>query len=260
MQNKIQETIRLLNIGLRESRKPVIAWSGGKDSTVLLFIARQIMPDIDILHFKTPFMPERYKHHHNVIENSNGNVYSWPPTSVGIRVAQAGIEMVETYGVNDGWIKVFKHIQPPVNGKKFACAKDWLSIPKVVAYSDFDCVFVGHKSSDVDPLGGQVPLMATSRRIGKNVKVWYPLHHWDDSDISNFIKSENIQYDTNRYDSSIKNLDDVSGNSDITRTCMLCVDQSQPIAVMCPKHKIMVENISSTVNYEYIKEPFCNLE
>lgn len=46
---KIRYAVRLIEIGLELAERAIVAWSGGKDSGVLLHLIQQIVPDIDII-------------------------------------------------------------------------------------------------------------------------------------------------------------------------------------------------------------------
>lgn len=53
LEHKIEETRVLLSFVLKQHTRPIIAWSGGKDSTVLLHMALEQSPNIDVLWVNT---------------------------------------------------------------------------------------------------------------------------------------------------------------------------------------------------------------
>lgn len=49
LKHKVEKTRKLLSSVLQQHARPAVAWSGGKDSTVLLHMALEQKPDIDVL-------------------------------------------------------------------------------------------------------------------------------------------------------------------------------------------------------------------
>lgn len=61
LEAKIRYSLRLIEVGLELAERPIIAWSGGKDSTVLMHLALQFKPDIDVIFNNTQVeYPETY--------------------------------------------------------------------------------------------------------------------------------------------------------------------------------------------------------
>ena len=53
LEQKIDAVRLMLEHVLKEHKRPAIAWSGGKDSTVLLHMALELKPDIDVVWVNT---------------------------------------------------------------------------------------------------------------------------------------------------------------------------------------------------------------
>ncbi len=52
-------TLDKIDTALSRARRPAVMWSGGKDSTVLLHLVRKVMPEIEVIHFKLPFLSHK---------------------------------------------------------------------------------------------------------------------------------------------------------------------------------------------------------
>lgn len=255
----ISRAISVINTALKTARRPAVLWSGGKDSTVLLDMALTVRPDIEVIHWKLPFLPEKYSHHHCVQENKNLTVHDWVPVSVALTHGNDRIDVCETYTVGDGSIMVMRGTEPFVEDKPWVCGKEWLSRPKAIVQSDFDVLLCGHKSCDEDPITGKIPLELDMKYAGPNTKVWFPLRDWLDEDIAAYILDNEIQYDTNRYTEKIVSKKDKQYNSDYVHTCFRCVNKLEPAFVHCPKLGVDVENLHQHVLHQEPVLPYCNV-
>jgi hypothetical protein len=137
--------------------------------------------------------------------------------------------------------------EPPLERRDFVCGLHWLRRPKLSALSwPWKTVFIGHKSSDVDPYEGPVPLKEDTAEIG-NVDVVFPLRHWTDTDVWDYIEEHQIPYDKRRYQDR-QELADTWLNPDYLRACTACVDprETRP-TVTCPKSGELVPNLGKSV-------------
>jgi hypothetical protein len=144
-------------------------------------------------------------------------------------------------------------------GKPWVCGKEWINRPKSTMYSDFDALLCGHKSSDEDPITGPIPLEVDVKATGAFTQMWFPLRSWTDEDISAYIRSNNIEYDKNRYSEEIISKADKHLNSDYIHSCFRCIDRREGKFVYCPKLKIDVENVHDSVLHEEPIAPYCNV-
>jgi 3'-phosphoadenosine 5'-phosphosulfate sulfotransferase (PAPS reductase)/FAD synthetase len=108
-------------------------------------------------------------------------------------------------------------------------------------------VFHGHKSCDVDPYEGPVPLKHDAADAG-GVNVVFPLRHWTDDDVWQYIEDNHVDYDKRRYAGHLE-VPDKWLNSDFIHACTLCCDprNTTDTEVFCPKLKRNVPNVGSKV-------------
>jgi hypothetical protein len=249
----------IIQLALRSAKRPAVLWSGGKDSTVLLDLARKIRLDIEVIHFKLPFLSHKYAFHHLVQESLKLTVHDWVPASVALTHGNGRIDVCETYSLGDGHLKVMRGTEPIEFCRPWVCGKEWLNRPKGHIVSDFDVLLCGHKSSDEDPITGSIPLEIDKKLVGHNTEMWFPLRHWTDQDISSYIKVNDVDFDKNRYDDTVTSRPDKHMNSDYVHACFNCVDKRLGKFVDCPKLDIQVENVHEHVLHEQPVLEYCNV-
>jgi 3'-phosphoadenosine 5'-phosphosulfate sulfotransferase (PAPS reductase)/FAD synthetase len=250
---------QIISLALKHAKRPAVLWSGGKDSTVLLDLARKVRPDIEVIHFKLPFLSHKYAFHHLVQENLGLTVHDWVPVSVALTHGNSRIDVCENYSLGDGSLKVMRGTEPMQAGKPWVCGKEWLNRPKGHIVSDFDVLLCGHKSTDEDPLTGSIPLEIDKKVLGPNTEMWFPLRHWTDQDISSYIKTNGVAFDTNRYDENVVSKPDKHMNTDYVHACFNCVDKRLGKFVDCPKYGIQVENVHEHVLHDQPVAEYCNI-
>lgn len=251
--------IDLIRKALKNAKRPAVLWSGGKDSTVLLDLCLSMRSDMEVIHFKLPFLSHKYKHHHEVQEELKLTVHDWVPSSIALTHGKDRIDVCETYSLGTGQLKVMRGTEAMDLTKPWACGKEWLNRPKAHVVNDFDVLFCGHKSSDEDPLTGSIPLMVDMKIIGNGTEMWFPLREWTDEDISLYITANNVKYDQNRYDADVVSKPDKHMNSDYVHACFRCIDRRESAFVHCPKLQIDVENLHEHVLHEEPVIPYCNV-
>jgi len=256
---KLTQAIDTIHKAFGRAKRPAVLWSGGKDSTVLLDLCLKVMPDIEVIHFKLPFLSHKYKHHHSAQEQLKLTVHDWVPSSVALCHGKDRIDVVETYSLGEGALKVMRGTEEFDVKNPWVCGKEWLNRPKAFVINDFDVLLCGHKNSDEDPLTGNISLNVDMKVLGTNTQMWFPIRQWNDNDVAEHILSNDIKYDQYRYDLNIVSRPDKHMNSDYVHACFRCIDRREAAFVHCPKLQAEVENLHEHVLHEQPVIPYCNV-
>jgi hypothetical protein len=246
-----QATIKRIEEWLSEFDKPVLMSSFGKDSCVMLHIIFKVMSiKLPIIYHRDPWEPWKNDFADRMIKSMGLVVFDWPPTNCGVKVKDDIIEIVSRYqiGKNNGF-DIPKNILEPKDGEPFQCGLEMISRPKCNFSYPWNLVFIGHRSADVDPFEGAVPLKTDFVEIEGAPAAAFPLKDWTDEELWSYIQEKRIIVQSgSRYDMAMrKDTENKLFNNDWITACTKCIDKRQPKMVYCPKFKKEIPNVSSTV-------------
>lgn len=198
---------------LDSAKFPVVCWSGGKDSQLLLKLANDVM-DVPALWFRS-VDSRRNKFGESLIASSELTVYSWEPADRYILPNGEGMSLVEEFSFGNRRLPVISDIAP---GER--CA---VNMPKgrvsFVNY-DFDVTLAGIKACDSHSL-------VASKEIEGFIA---PLWHMTDEEVWEAIREMEIPVEESVYDGR-----EVDGPA----FCTNCLSEGEG-QVFCPEVKGMI--------------------
>lgn len=257
LEKKIKTAIELIKEQVSEHS--ITMSSFGKDSMVLLDLISKAEQKLPILFFREPFFPEKYEFANKIILERGYSVYDYAPLRTAVIKKNGQVEIANFYqvGTEDEYMFLPTGITKPIEGKPFLCGLfDLLNKPTGTYNFPWDTVFIGHKSSDIDPMMGSVDLESDVVDTGP-VKLVLPLKDFTDKDIWEYHQRFNLSIHESRYNraASWKEFEDKSSNPDYFPACMLCIDKDEKNRVLCPKTGKMADNISHLADYVTIDRP-----
>lgn len=257
LEKKIKAAVELIREQV--SDHSIVMSSFGKDSMVLLDLVFKADLKLSILFFREPFFPEKYEFANKVILERGYSVYDYAPLRTAIVKKDDQIEIANFYqvGTEDEYMFLPTGIIKPIEGKPFLCGlSDLLNKPTGTYNFPWDTVFIGHKSSDVDPMLGSVELNTSVVDTGP-IKLVLPVKDFTDEDIWEYHQRFNLPIHESRYNrkDSWKEFKDKSFNPDYFPACMLCIDSDERERVLCPRLGKMVDSLSYLADYVTIKVP-----
>jgi hypothetical protein len=238
--------------------KAVLFCSFGKDSMVLLHLIRQVLParelnchayPLPVIYHRYPYFPAKHEFADEITRSWTLEVYDFPPLHCGVKCNESRLELVARYQLGKSAIDLPINTEAPIPRRSYVCGLEWLKRPKT-AGSQFpwETVFIGHKTSDVDPYEGPVPIKYDqTKSMDAGVNLVFPLRHWTDGDVWDYIEEHHVPYDKRRYQDRAE-LADKWLNPDYVNACTACIDpRSKARTVMCPKLRGLVRNMGPTV-------------
>jgi hypothetical protein len=263
--SKIQDSIDLIRAKAEKAAKPAALLSFGKDSMAMATLIRVALHGglkgprhfplthafpVPVIYYRDPWFPQKHEFAEHVIESWSMEVHDYPPFLAGVKVNNERLELVARYNFGAREIDMPKNVVAPeiYPRRDYICGlSDWLLRPKCVRTTfEWNCVFIGHKSADVDPFEGPVPLKVDSLNIG-GVEVVFPLRHWSDEDVWTYIEQMSIPVQRSRYHDR-REIEDLWYNNDYVHACTACIDPRETAQeVFCPKLKRNVPNRGAEV-------------
>ena len=208
LQLRRAESLLILNRVRQHYTRPAVLCSFGKDSMAMIGLLRELGLNWPVIHFRDPFRPRTNLFGAEMAAKYRLQVYEWAPSEVffvheGGREARINPTLRYTYNETSIDIPrelIEQHNKPPTG--EFVCGLDWIAQPRTpILDSIFDCLVIGHKSSDTDPLLGKIPLK--NHFVESNgVMSAFPLKSWEDATVWEYLNEQKIPTDARRYDRS----------------------------------------------------------
>jgi hypothetical protein len=246
-------------------KSPVIAWSGGKDSMVLLHLIRSVgISNMPLFIFREPWQPEKYTFQNEIISKWNLVCHTWHPVSSAFQQNGSEFELQNEYIFGNTMLTCPSGVVAPDFEKmpdRWVCAIDMLKRPKQQSLVvDWDVVFIGHKGCDSDPILGGDAGTRIDVKIGNHATLAFPLKQWSHEDIWRYHEEYGVPYDMDRYEKiggTYREKPEKSKNVDYVHACTNCIDKRNAphSRCYCPKFNGVIENISDKVPWYHNQKP-----
>lgn len=170
---------------LTKASCPAVLSSFGKDSMLLLKLAREVRTDFATLWFRTG-QPEHFAK--QVARDWNLTVYSYLPTTSYLLIGDESA-VVSEYSFGSNYLPVISDV---VAGEPCTRHQTGPFLPHLLP-CPFDVVLVGWKDSDEHWIKGSAPLGIDGFPLG-NAKLYAPLRHLNDAQVLSAIIELNVPY------------------------------------------------------------------
>lgn len=246
--DKISHSLSLIQEALTLSESPVVAWSSGKDSQVLLWLVQQVKADIPLVFFRNADDPVRFAFADEFLATRNLTTFIPQPEAYDIVANGDDVELMtvrsfapQSYGMCG--------IGIDENAPVKRCGLEVINRVPAQPEMSFDCVFIGHRSDDICPVQGAIPLASSQGKLA-NSTLFYILKDWTDADVWECIREYDIPVDPKRYDiPNGKEWADKTFNPDYDGLCVNCVKPTLSGMVPCALAG-QTESIAHLINPE----------
>jgi 3'-phosphoadenosine 5'-phosphosulfate sulfotransferase (PAPS reductase)/FAD synthetase len=248
---KVKQALDFISDKLKEASDPIIMCSFGKDSMAMLHLIRKVRKDVPVLQWRVRSKTKKYEFADDIITKWNLRMNDYGSASWDVVYNNGKIDVYSTKRVSDNYYFIVANETIPSGNGNCVILDFFLDRPNTDYEYKWDVSFSGHKSCDVDPLMGAVPLKDYEVKIG-STKVVFPLKDWSDKEIWQYIEENNVPFNMKRYnkDNGYREFEDKSYNENYHFTCTDCFNPENPKEVYCPALSSRIRNLSGTMNYE----------
>lgn len=217
-----RETIKA---ALESAQSPAVMCSFGKDSMLLLSLAREIDANIPVIWFRTPNAFAR-----RMIMEWDLEAWCWEPADVYVVPNDEGLTLVREQAFGVQRFPVLLDVEAGTQ-----CVADVLAKRTPRLFPHFDVILSGYRDSDYHwSFGGRGFFPADNWTLGR-AKVIAPLRHLTDEQVWAEMKSAGIPYDADRYERG-------GSDPDCVRACTQCL-QPGIGRVFCPKAQTEIDRV-----------------
>jgi hypothetical protein len=218
LHEKLVQARSRIKDALVQAQSPVVWWSGGgKDSLLLLHLAREVNPRVDVLWFRPDVGIEQKAFALEVIREWDLTVTSYAPASRHILPSGDGLLLADEYSVGSVPIPFLTDIS---EGERCAAGISGERTP-FFGYP-FDVTLVGWKTTDEQFVSQGLEVPGDGFQLGPT-RLYSPLRGWTDGEVLQAIADFKIPY--RRFDDSLP-------------LCTRCLQSTEP--VFCPEAKAMI--------------------
>lgn len=251
--DKVAHAHQTIDLALAEFRRPAIMCSFGKDSMVVLDLVRKHR-ELPVIFHREAMQPHKYAFANRVIAELGLAVYDYPPLNTDAQESEGEFEILSYYQIGQRTCMVPTGIREPDSVGHFACGLNDIYLKPMGTFAyPWDLVFHGHKSSDRDPFYGDIPLRADVARNVDCASAAFPIRHFTDADVWEYIEANGLPIHHERYekvDGAWREREDKTHNPDYITACVACMKRSAPAAVPCPRlNGRMVSNVSGQLRW-----------
>jgi hypothetical protein len=260
---KEQTTLEFINEQIRAYKNPVLFWSGGKDSMVLLHLMYSHGIRMPVVYYRDPWFPRKNRFVNLVIDSYLLECHDYPPLRVSLKHSPQMVALVSEYSTSPASVaSVLKNTIEYRDGddeRDFLCGVRFLMRPCSTFAFPWDVALVAHKDCDTDPIYGLIPLHSNVVYRDEGPDYVFPLKEWTHDEVWDYTIRYDVPCQADRYD--VKNRtewEDKTFNSDWYPVCIRCVDKRTPGAkVFCPKMKREITNVSgAAAEFGYVSDYF----
>ena len=221
MNEQMTTALRLTEEAIGAAKSPCVLVSFGKDSLLLLYLARQVRPDVSIVWFKQRANKAQRQLAERVIKAWDLAVLSYAPAVSYFLPNNEGLTIIDEHSFSGAMLPV---LTDTVEGTE--CAAHLLSEQTPFFAYDFNTTLIGWKATDEHFITGKNPFPKDGFQLGPT-RLYAPLRDLTDEEVLQAIQDFNIPYEA---------------IDDRLAVCTRCLQTAEP--VICPEAKEMISPVA----------------
>ena len=222
---------------------PCVACSFGKDSMVVLDIARRFQPDIPVVYIEQFPIESKHAFARQVAKAWNLNMVNIRPSWRTFYGKKGHVEILTVYHLNqDGCLVIPAEPTLELDESNAICGLDALNEP--LPRPDvpcFDGVFIGQRNDDKDIVLGDLRIAGNESVLQGGIAYVYPLKDWTSKDVWDYHRRYEVPANEARYGNN-----DPDANNDVWNICTRCL--SGEGEVYCPKDQTTIRGFGDFVD------------
>lgn len=260
-EGKLKAAQSLIASVLANAKNPCVMCSFGKDSIAVLHMVMQ-QKKLKVVFHREPFQHHKYDYANSIIRDWDLHVIDYPPLATAVNESDAEFEIVNQYQAGNRYVYLPTGFRQSSGSGAICAFDDVYNKPTGTFNYPFDIAFHGHKSVDVDPILGAVPLNSDVAMNVGSISAAFPLRHFTNADVWRYIEENEIPIHHGRYEKvngQWQEREDKTNNPDYISACYACMSKKSGPSVYCPKLNCNVSNVSAqlrgqpAMNLEYLK-------
>lgn len=217
--NKHEQLEKDLQILCETRTRPVLAWSGGKDSQLILYFLKKLGYNIPVLVFQNLWSGYQKKFIASQIEKFNLTAFFYRPN----RLEKINDSILSYYQIGEQELTVIADIV--ADDSRCGVELGHKALPnELIPPFLWDTLITGSKKTDRHPLNPK-PIESFST---ERIKVVTPLWEWSDTEVFDAIALYDISIDERFY-----RFQDEKADTGNVHACFNCVNTTEK--VFCPK-------------------------
>jgi hypothetical protein len=268
LQNKIDVSKGIIETISKNYLKPIIYWGGGKDSTVLLHIVREMGIKWPCMFHRDPYFPKKYIYVNWLIAEWDLICYDYPAYKCSVFWQNGTFEVVRHFYCGPQDMILCAMLYKPeefIEGEYLCAYKDVYLQPKGSYHYAWDVGLQAHRMHESKPHSGHKPngLRWVFKRIPNGTDFVQPLREWTNQDVFEYSNINNLPFNDRVYyvdNGEFLPLPDSTYNPDRRPACYECMLPSKDMAVFCPKFQSLTNNVFESLEKTVMPIDYANYQ
>jgi 3'-phosphoadenosine 5'-phosphosulfate sulfotransferase (PAPS reductase)/FAD synthetase len=254
--SKRAHALHLIESMMRDAIRPAILSSFGKESLVLIALARELGLTAEFAYFELGLVAEKHAFARRTIDGLALNVTHLIPHYTFLIRGLTDTSLAYTFKLTSGAEFHIAITFEEGSEENLICGLD-SSLQRIGSHPAYpwDILISGRRDSDVDISLGSLRWHNTVQSLEGNSAIVMPILNWTDQDVYHYLRWQQIEPDLIRYEQaghSFRSHSDMRNNPDHAPYCIRCFAAVRGADVACPKFKRTITSFRGIAEHPLI--------